>query len=131
MQIGAHGILLFVVLALSGCKARALRADDVLFSSAVPPESYSVGPASLSFTLRDASGKPIDGAELSLEGDMSHPGIRPSLGRVEGRGQGVYAGKLDLTRAGDWFVRVWGTLPGGRSFERTVALKGVQDRTPR
>jgi hypothetical protein len=86
-----------------------------------------VGLAQIAVTLRDPGGRSFDGASLALEGNMSHPGMVPVLGNLRGTGDGKYAGTLMLNMAGDWFVRVHGTLPGGAPFERTFALPGVKN----
>jgi hypothetical protein len=102
--------------------------DQLRFSSEVAPKPPRVGRVDVAVTLHDSQGKPVDGAKLALEGNMSHPGMVPVFGGLDSHGNGAYLGKLELTMAGDWVVRVSGTLPTGDPFERTFALPGVRAR---
>jgi hypothetical protein len=102
--------------------------DAVVFEARFHPQPPRVGALEVRLTLRDSSGNALDGASLSLEGNMSHPGMVPVLGQAVGLGSGAYADTLELTMAGDWHVRVWGTLADGRAFERVVPLPGVRPR---
>jgi hypothetical protein len=127
MQSSLAAWLLVGVLALGACASRAQPSDGLSFTAEVTPEPARVGPTRIAVRLRGPAGEPFDGASLALEGNMSHPGMVPVLGSLRGTGEGVYTGTLMLNMAGDWFVRVHGTLPGGAPFERTFALPGVKN----
>ena len=83
------------------------------------------GSATLIVLVRDAQAVPIEDARVDLRGDMSHAGMTPVTGTVNGGQDGRYAVPLEWTMAGDWFLDVTVTLPDGRTttrrFELTVA----------
>lgn len=112
---------------LAAACARAPRdTQEVAIEHAFAPLPARVGPLHVTLTLRDPAGRPIEGATLGLEGNMSHPGMVPVQAVVQPVGPGRYAGVLELTMAGDWFVRVWGMLEDGRPIDRTIPLRGVR-----
>lgn len=76
--------------------------------------------------MTDAAGAPVSGGTLRLEGNMSHPGMRPSFADCREAEPGRYRGSLDLTMAGDWLVQVDASFPGGRRARRTFPLPGVR-----
>jgi len=79
-------------------------------------------------TLRmsNPSGRPVTGARITLEADMSHPGMRPEFGQTTEIETGRYQGRLLFSMAGDWVVLIHITLPGGRTVERQWDVKGVR-----
>ncbi len=85
-------------------------------------EPQRVGEVTLVVTVRDAAGAPIDNAKIDLRGDMSHAGMTPSLGSVEGGQDGRYEVPFNWTMGGDWFLDVTVTLPDGRSTTRRFDL---------
>jgi hypothetical protein len=117
-------LLLSAVLGFFACAPKAPR-DELAFSSQVAPQPPRVGRIDVAITLHDRAGKPVDDAQLSLEGNMSHAGMVPVLGTLKSHGNGAYLGTLELTMAGDWVVHVAGALPSGDPFERTFTLHGV------
>ena len=64
------------------------------------------------------------GAEIKLEGNMSHAGMSPVFVNTQEVAPGEYRAKMELSMAGDWIVLVHLTLPDGlkleRQFEMTV-----------
>lgn len=123
---------LFIVLTLllatsAGCQrasqqAASDQAPEIAAALAIDPEPAVVGPAMLQVTLTDASGAPIDGASVSLKGDMSHAGMAPVLAQASGGAAGVYQAQWRWTMAGDWVVTVTATLPDGRTLVRRFDL---------
>lgn len=119
--------LVLVLLVLAGCQ-RASRqgaadgAPDVAMTLAVAPDPAIVGPATAIIELTDAAGQPIEGARLSLKGDMSHPGMQPVLAEAVAEAGGGYRAELQWTMAGDWFVVVTASLPDGRTAVRRFDL---------
>jgi YtkA-like len=69
--------------------------------------------------------KPVAGAHIKLEGDMSHPGMAPVFAEAAEAEPGSYVAHLRLTMAGDWVILVQGTLANGRRIDRQVDVKGV------
>jgi hypothetical protein len=109
----------------SGCRKPNEPQTTVAIEYWISPQPIRVGPAIVNVKLRDAAGKPVAGARLSLEADMSHPGMAPVFGAVREDAPGQYAGSLDFAMPGDWVLLIHVTLPDGRKLEREVSVPGV------
>ena len=131
---GAHALC--AGLFLAGCRqspephaytpaAREQHAD-VSVAHEIAPDPPRVGTATVTLRLTDAAGRPLSGARVSLEGNMSHPGMRPVFGEARELEPGRYQSQLEFTMGGDWVVLVRLTLPDGRKIERQFDVKGVQ-----
>jgi hypothetical protein len=77
-------------------------------------------------TLDDVEGRPIAGAQVELEANMSHAGMVPVFATAREVAPGRYQASLELTMAGDWFFLVDVALPDGRSLTQEIDLPGVQ-----
>jgi hypothetical protein len=75
--------------------------------------------------LRDPSGKPLSGAHIRVEGNMTHPGMKPEFGDAREVAPGRYEAPLEFTMAGDWLIIYYVTLPSGEKLERQIEVKGV------
>src|SRR6185295_15650151 len=84
----------------------------------VTPQPARVGPASITLKLAYASGRALSGALITLEGNMSHPGMGPSFGKANEVAPGKYQAPLEFTMGGDWIVLVHLTLADGQKVER-------------
>jgi hypothetical protein len=91
----------------------------------IDPDPPHIGPVTINLTLRDAQGQPIIGAQVELEGNMSHAGMVPVLARAVEVSPGAYSAPLEFTMGGDWFILVRATLPDGRSMERKFDVPGI------
>lgn len=105
----------------------ASETPEIIAAWTVAPDPPRVGPAQVSLTLTEG-GQPVAGAEVRLEGNMSHPGMAPVFGDAREVAPGRYEAPLDLTMAGDWFLLAQITLRDGRSLSRTSQLPGVRPR---
>jgi hypothetical protein len=94
--------------------------------SEIAPRPARIGLATVTLHLSDAAGRPVRQARIALEGDMSHPGMRPEFGEARETGPGRYQGQLTFTMAGDWIVLIQVTLPGGQKLERQMEVNGVR-----
>ena len=83
------------------------------------------------FTLADAASKPVTGAHLTTEADMTHAGMSPVFGSVQENQPGRYESTLKLGMAGDWVVLLHGTLPTGEKVERQFELRNVRPNQAR
>jgi hypothetical protein len=99
---------------------------DVSVDLTVSPDPPQVGPATVTVTLSDADGTPIDGAEMKLEGTMTHAGMVPVFADATETEPGQYEATLEFTMGGDWIIIVRATLPDGRSLEREIDVRGVK-----
>jgi hypothetical protein len=111
---------------LTGCRKTAEQAPDLVMRHEVSPQPPRVGPATITVSLSDAAGKPITGASVNLEGNMSHPGMVPVFGAAREIEAGRYQAFIEFTMGGDWIVLVKGALPDGRKLEREFEVKGVK-----
>ena len=114
-----------MLLALVGCGRGDRDLSDVAVELVIEPAPPQIGPATLTVTLRDASGQPISGAVVELEGNMSHAGMVPVTAQASEVAPGRYQASLEFTMGGDWFILVRADLPDGRSMERMVDVPGV------
>jgi hypothetical protein len=88
--------------------------------------SRTVGPATLTLTLRDAAGAGVAGATVRVEGHMTHPGMTPILTTAADRAGGLYHADVTFTMAGDWVLLVTAALPDGRRVERRIDVANVR-----
>ncbi|HSN76572.1 MAG TPA: FixH family protein [Anaerolineae bacterium] len=120
-------VALLLLAALTGCQRASRQADldqapEIVAVLTTDPDPAQVGPATLVVQLSDASGAPVEGASVSLQGDMSHAGMQPVLAEVSGGAGGVYRAQWVWSMAGDWFVTVTAMLPDGRTLVRRFDL---------
>ena len=92
----------------------------------ITPQPAVVGPAKITLQLADAQGGPLTNARLTVEGDMSHPGMSPFFAEAKEVSSGRYQAQLQFEMAGDWVLLLHIKLPGGQTIERQVNVKGVR-----
>lgn len=99
----------------------------MLVEQEISPQPPKVGPAVFNLRLSDAaSSKPLSGARVRLEGNMTHAGMTPVFADATEGEPGRYRATLDFTMGGDWVVTVRAALPDGRKVERQFDVKGVR-----
>ena len=119
-------VALCVCLALvQGCEPRVTPSSDLTIEHEISPQPPRVGQVTLTFKLTDVSGKPVTGAVVKLEGNMSHAGMVPVFGEATEFEPGRYRTTLELSMAGDWYVVYTATLPDNRTFGRQFEIKRV------
>jgi hypothetical protein len=121
------GFVLFVgALFLLACDKPAVFSPALKVSFEARPQPVRVGPVNVAFILADAGGKPVAGAHLQAEADMTHAGMSPVFATVEEKRPGRYESTLKLEMAGDWVILLRGTSPDGTKLERQFELKDVR-----
>jgi hypothetical protein len=120
------GFVLCACVLLSGCQKRPDSQSGIVIAHEITPPTPRVGPATITLTLTETDGKPVNGARVSLEGDMTHAGMRPVFGEAGEFEPGRYRAHLEFTMGGDWVILIHLTLPDGRKVERQFDVKGVQ-----
>jgi len=123
-------VLFVAVWSAAGCQRTGLTDDakDVKLTWSVRPDPPVVGPAMATVQLTGKDGRPVRGATVKLEGNMTHAGMRPVFADAKETESGHYEATLDLTMGGDWFVLVNVTLPHGRKFTRNINVPGVRSK---
>ena len=96
--------------------------DGFTISMSAQPATPVVGDGALLVTLHDPDGKPVTGARLQIEGNMSHAGMQPSFGKVTAEEAGQYIVAIPWTMGGDWTVDIKATLADGRVIARRFPL---------
>jgi YtkA-like len=120
-------VALCVLLAVvQGCRYRhnALE-QNLTMSYQVSPQPARVGDVTITINMKDRSERPIAGASVKLEGNMSHAGMTPVLAEAKEIGPGRYQANMKLTMAGDWDVLVLLTLPDGSEADQEFEIKDV------
>ena len=115
-----------VLLFGAACRRNIDHLSGLKIEHEITPQPARVGPARVTFTLADAAAKPIAGARVTVEADMSHAGMSPVFGEVEEIQPGRYQAELTFGMAGDWVILLHGTLPDGEKLERQFDVRDVR-----
>ena len=115
-----------VLLAAPGCRPQAADTSDIDVALTLEPSPPVVGDANVALKMTDATGTPVSGATVKIEGNMNHAGMKPSFANLSETEPGNYAGTLDFTMGGDWFILVTASTPEGKQIERKIDVPGVK-----
>ena len=118
--------MLCVSMLFTSCEKRAASQPLLTIESEITPQPPRVGATSITLRVADASGQPLTGARIRLEGNMSHAGMRPVVSEANESEPGRYQARLEFTMAGDWVLLINLTLPDGRRLERQLEVKAVR-----
>lgn len=122
----ARLLALWLAAFAAGCQPPAQSTSEIQLDWSVKPDPPRVGPATVSLSLADEkTGRAVEGAEVRLEGNMSHPGMKPVFGDAREVAPGKYEAPLEFTMGGDWFILVDATLRDGRTVQKQVDVPGV------
>ncbi len=105
----------FVATSCAKQKSTVAKAGDLDVQVAIDPDPPATGENRLRILIRDASGKPIDGAQLAFEYDMQAMGAMPEMkggGEVKAEGGGRYTIAYPLSMQGDWRLTLGIDAPG-------------------
>jgi hypothetical protein len=128
-ELSFRVLLVFVcaaTLLVSGCSRQVASPDLVTVVDEISPAPARVGVTTITFKLADAGGRPIAGARVAVEADMSHAGMSPVFAEAKEEQPGRYRTHLQFRMAGDWVVLLHITLPGGKKLERQIEVSGVR-----
>jgi hypothetical protein len=112
--------------AAGGCYRAAATARDITVQETIAPRPVRVGTVTLSIHLADVSAKPVTYAKISVEADMSHPGMSPVFGTATETSPGLYTAHLNFNMGGDWVVLSHIVLADGRKMEYQIDVSGVE-----
>jgi hypothetical protein len=85
-----------------------------------------VGVTTVTLKLADRTSKPIAGARIVVEADMSHAGMSPHFADAKEAEAGRYQAQVEFQMAGDWVILLHITLPDGKKLERQFDVRGVR-----
>jgi hypothetical protein len=131
LRVGSKGVTRRGLIALLLCGAAACggrhAADDVRVALSVDPASPAAGADSaVRLTVRDRQSRPVQGARLSIEAHMSHPGMAPIVAVARETGEGIYIARIPFSMAGEWTLVASGVLADGSRLadhvERTTVI---------
>lgn len=123
----AFGLALLLGLGLvCGCSPKAEAPQALKFEVALDPARPAVGAAKVSVRLTDAAGAPVTSAEVRVEGNMNHAGMKPSFAELHEEEPGVYRGAIEFTMGGDWYLLITAKTPDGAIAEHKIDVAGVQ-----
>jgi hypothetical protein len=120
------GVLLLGLTLLPGCQGRGGNANGDVVIELMRAPAAQVGTGEGEVWLGGQDGTPIDGAQVEVEGNMTHAGMQPTMTEARGLGAGRYAFALPLSMAGDWVLTVRAVLTDGRKASRDFAVPGVE-----
>jgi hypothetical protein len=110
----------------AGCSRRGDASPVVSVEHAISPEPPKVGPATVILKLAGLAARPVSGARISVEADMSHAGMAPVFEEASETGPGEYRAHLKFAMAGDWVILLHIRLPGGQTLERQFNVDSVR-----
>ncbi len=124
-DFGALLLVLTFSLAACGRMQSAAPAEDDGYAVTMTsePATPAVGPGVLTFTLRDPAGAPLEGATLTVVGNMSHAGMVPVTGAVQSASGDTYQVGMDWTMAGDWYVDLTAKTSDGKDILRRFPIQ--------
>ena len=114
------------LLLITGCSRPVGSSRTITIEREISPEPARVGPAEVTLLLGDSPANVISGAHITLEADMSHPGMAPVFGEAREIEPGRYQAHLTFPMAGDWVILLHVVLPGGQKLERQIDVRGVR-----
>ena len=122
-------VVLCVGLALlQGCRRQNDSLSYLTVTHEISPQPPRVGQTRITLSVTDASKTPVTGAQVILEGNMSHAGMAPVYAETTEVAPGRYGANIDLSMAGDWNISVHVKLQNGLNLERQFEIKGVASR---
>ncbi len=123
-------LLLIAGVVVSGCQPGQETASDISLEWEIDPSPARVGKATIHFVLRDSTDQRIEGADVELEGLMSHPGMEPVFAESEETSPGEYSAEIEFTMAGDWIINFNSRLDEERVAEHQIRISGVRSQEP-
>jgi len=84
-----------------------------------------VGQVTITVRVTEALGKPVTGARMKLELNMTHGGMVPITADAQEVEPGRYRANVQLPMAGDWSLFVDMTLANGSKMYQSFKINGV------
>jgi hypothetical protein len=120
-------IILFTILTvIAGCSSNGNDTRDINLEWIISPYPPAIGTVQFQVILSDTLARPITGAMMDIEANMSHPGMSPMMAELEEEEAGVYSAEIEFSMGGDWFILVNARLPDERVINRQINIPGVK-----
>ncbi|HEY8494554.1 MAG TPA: efflux RND transporter periplasmic adaptor subunit [Myxococcota bacterium] len=118
------------LLALAGCGAgrsepARVEAGGLVLEARVSPPRLRVGENEMEIALRDAAGRPLEDAHVSVSVRMHAMGAMPAMGgpaAVEPAGAGRWRARFALEMGGTWMVAIEAHRPGAAPLRAEGSL---------
>jgi hypothetical protein len=120
----ASGI--FMTVAGVACRPGHESVPDVAIDCQIDPDPPTIGASTITVSLADAGARPVVGATVLVEANMSHPGMRPLFARATEIAPARYRADLEFTMAGDWILSVSAALRDGRTAHTRLDVPGIR-----
>jgi hypothetical protein len=125
VRAGRVFVFLAIGLLLMGCHKPIEPQPALNVEFELAPQPPRMGPSVITLVVVDAEGKAINGAHVSIEGDMTHAGMGPIIAVAKEKGAGRYQAPFEFSMGGDWVIMAHVTLPSGQAVERQFEVRGV------
>jgi YtkA-like len=123
---GIFAVVCVSVALFTACSKPGEAQDAVRIDHEISPLPAHTGPTTITLKLTDAAARPVTGAHIAIEADMTHAGMAPRFGEAREVGPGRYQSPLTLQMAGDWVILLHVTLANGQKLERQFDVSNVQ-----
>jgi hypothetical protein len=119
--------LIVVAIAVGmGCHRPPNTSSGIMVEFQIEPKPVRVGPVVVSLTLTAKASRPVTGARIAVEADMTHAGMSPVFAEANEVQPGLYVSHLALGMAGDWVILLHGTLHNRENLERQFDVRDVR-----
>jgi len=126
VRLGVLSVSCVTTLLIVACSRPIDASSRVMVEHKISPDPPRVGPIAVDLKLIDNDAKPVSGTHITVEADMSHPGMAPVFGDATEIAPGQYQARLMFGMAGDWIVLLHVRMPGGQTLERQFNVSGVR-----
>jgi hypothetical protein len=111
---------------MTGCSRSDGSLPSIKIDHNIAPLPVRAGATTIFLRVADGAAKPVTGAHIAVEADMTHPGMAPVFGEAKEIEPGRYQTTLTFQMAGDWVILLHITLSNGQKVERQFDVPGVQ-----
>ena len=122
-------VLVLLVILFAACAAQPVTPETTSPAVTVTliPDHAGVEGDTLTVQLSDANGQPLIGAQVSIEGNMTHAGMVPMVSDpvaddADGAADGSYAVPFQFSMLGDWIITVSATLADGSTASQEIPV---------
>jgi hypothetical protein len=120
LRLSSNLLALGALALLIGCRPQ--KTGGLRLECDVQPQPLRVGPAEVEITLSDSHHAPVQGAQVALEADMSHPGMKPLFQNAFVMEGGKYRSSLNFDMPGDWILLLHAKLASGATVDNQIRL---------